>query len=338
MILETQNFVHARMYTHSWGIPFGWADRLSCDTVLDSSVSNRASYFYMGGRTRSPDLVYGRKGTQLMRDGTNARPVLINEKPGFEKIADQCLKENRGYVAKFNSGIVNSTKYFHGLPNDKVLDVPAIKLSRCYDFCSNTVQTDFLAALVRYESAQALVIMDGHMLDIKAMFFMEKEWVSTHRMFHYQNIIWNQASSGQPWELDRYRLYAGLTRTYSRNRDGQPSGHRYYRVRMYSTDRRPREARSQYQDHRHGVTALLWHQRYLYTAGQRDWSGYPRPYFAKFNQDLSIIDAYHINTGNNYVIHNLHAGSSTGWNYRMFGLAHGNHRYTGDYFNQTYSR
>jgi hypothetical protein len=36
-----------------------------------------------------------------------------------------------------------------------------------------------------------LVIMDGHMLDIKAMWYLEKEWVSTHRMFHYQNIVWN---------------------------------------------------------------------------------------------------------------------------------------------------
>jgi hypothetical protein len=65
MILETssQFTVQARMWTHSWGIPFGWADRLSCETELDSSVSNRASYFYMGGRTRSQDLVYGRRGS-----------------------------------------------------------------------------------------------------------------------------------------------------------------------------------------------------------------------------------------------------------------------------------
>jgi hypothetical protein len=123
---------------------------MSCDTVLDSSVSNRASYFYMGGRTRSPDLVYGRRGTQYL--GNNYRDIDITTGFGAE-IASQCLKDNRGYVAKFNSGIVNSTKYFHGLSNDKVLDVPALKLSKCYDFCSNTVQTDFLAALVRWESS-----------------------------------------------------------------------------------------------------------------------------------------------------------------------------------------
>ena len=95
------------------------------------------------------------------------------------------MREQRGYVAKFNEGIVNSTKYFHGTSRDKVLDVPALKLSKCASHCGNTVQTDFLAALVRYNEQNIIFIMDGHMLDVKAMFYMEKEWVSTHRMFHY---------------------------------------------------------------------------------------------------------------------------------------------------------
>jgi len=145
-----------------------------------------------------------------------------------------------------------------------------------------------------------LVIMDGHHLDIKAMFYLEKEWVSTHRMNHYQNIIWNQAHSGSSWELDKYRLFTGLTKAFYGS-DGQPSGDRYYRIRMYSMSHRPREARSQSQEFRWGVTAMLWHQRYLYTAGQRDWSSWPKPYYAKFTNNLDIVDAYYTNP-NNYAI------------------------------------
>jgi hypothetical protein len=272
--------------------------------------------------------------------------MLINEasgsNPGFSTPDgdNSCFPSNqkRGYVVKFNEGIVNSTKYFHPADTSNyVLDVPALKLSRCFDFCGNSVYTDYLAALVRYNNINMFVIMDGHHLDIKAMFYMESHWVSTHRMFHYQNIIWNIAHSGNSYELDKYKLFAGLTKAYV-NSDGQRSGDRYYRVRSYQISRRPREGRSQDQSYRWGVTALLWHQRYLYTAGQRDWSSWPRPYFAKFNENLDIVDAYHVNTGNNYVIHNLHSGASTGWNYRIFGLAHGHYRYSGDRFNQTYSR
>jgi hypothetical protein len=68
--------------------------------------------------------------------------------------------------------------------------------------------------MVRFTDQSMLVIMDGHMLDIKAMFYLEKEWVSTHRMFHYQNIVWNQVESGVTWDLDKYRLFAGLTRSF----------------------------------------------------------------------------------------------------------------------------
>ena len=106
---------------------------------------------------------------------------------------------------------------------------------------------------------------------------------------------------------------------------------------MYSMSHRPREARSQYQEFRWGVTAMLWHQRYLYTAGQRDWSSWPKPYYAKFTNNLDIDDAFYTNP-NNYAIQKLHAGPSTSWNYRMFALATGHYRYSGDRFNQTYSR
>jgi ribosomal protein L31 len=139
MILETTQFsVQARMYTHGWGIPFGWQDRLSCPTVLDSSVSNKGSYFYMGGRTKSPDLVYGRRGTQI---AGSYRAISVDSAssthPGFEGHS-RCLADNRGYVAKFNSGVVNSTKYFHGIDKkNTVVDVPTIKLSKCYDFCGS---------------------------------------------------------------------------------------------------------------------------------------------------------------------------------------------------------
>ena len=125
---------------------------------------------------------------------------------------ERCLTYNRGYVTKFNEGIVNSTKIFHGTTSNMVVDVPAIKMSKCYDFCGDVHYTDYIAALVRFTDQNMLVIMDGHMLDIKAMWYLEKEWVSTHRMNHYQNIVWNQAASGSSWELDKYRLYTGLTR------------------------------------------------------------------------------------------------------------------------------
>jgi hypothetical protein len=85
-------------------------------------------------------------------------------------------------------------------------------MSKCYDKCGNTVYTDFIAAMVRYSDQSMLVILDGHWLDIKAMYHLEKEWVSTHRMFHYQNIVWNIVESGDQWDLDKYRLFVGLTK------------------------------------------------------------------------------------------------------------------------------
>lgn len=45
---------------------------------------------------------------------------------------------------------MNSTKYFHASDKSSVVDVPTLKLSRCYDFCGNIAQTDYLAAMVRF--------------------------------------------------------------------------------------------------------------------------------------------------------------------------------------------
>lgn len=176
---------------------------------------------------------------------------------------NRCFEHNHGYITKFNSGKVNSTKFFHpqgGKGTNIVVDVPTIKMSKCFDKCGTTVYTDYIAAMVRYTDQSMLVILDGHMLDIKAMFHLEKEWVSTHKMFHYQNIVWNIGESGDQWDLNKYRLFAGLTQTYRSDYKGQPDGQRYYRVRSYATGRRPREARSNHENFRFGVTAMLWHQ------------------------------------------------------------------------------
>jgi hypothetical protein len=108
------------MYTHTWGIPYGWHDRLRCETVLDSSVSNRGSYFYMGGRTRSPDLVYGRHGNMVTKTEKpeynypiSAAGKFVSKEPGYEDVMASCLKQHHGYITKFNEGKVNSTKFFH---------------------------------------------------------------------------------------------------------------------------------------------------------------------------------------------------------------------------------
>jgi len=58
-------------------------------------------------------------------------------------------------------------------------------------------------------------------------------------------------------------------------------------------------------------------------------SSYHMPYIAKFDANLNIRDAQKMNT-HHYWIQQLHAGASTGWNYKMFALATGYSRSGGD--------
>jgi len=220
MIMEAPaDFINSAIYSQftaqaalwsGYGFNYGAYDYRQCDTVLDSVENNRASYFYLAGRTRSRDLVMGRDTTQH----TN------------------CYPENVGYVAKFNQGVNNFTKFFHGTSSDKILDVPVLRLSGDYNYGYN-IYSDFIAGMVRYQSTNIIFILDGNHGGIEAMWMLETHYVSTHKMFHYRNFEFNWMRSGKSTNLADYGVYVGLTKQFASSY-GQPSGSRYYRLRFHS--------------------------------------------------------------------------------------------------------
>jgi hypothetical protein len=168
---------------------FGAGDSRSCDTVLDSVENNRGSFVYLGGRTRSRNLV----------EGVDSRHT-------------SCYPDMVGYIAKFNSGTRNYTKFFHGVAGlDKVLDVPVLRLAGNID-TGASVYSEYVAGMVRYSGKNIVFMLDGKLGEIKNMWYMENHWVSTHKMFHYRNFefAWVTGSASGP---ANYRVYVGLTRT-----------------------------------------------------------------------------------------------------------------------------
>jgi len=132
-----------------------------------------------------------------------------------------CYTDNVGYISKFNQGVKNFTKFFHGTTSDKVIDVPVLRLSYDYNYGYN-VYSNFIAGMVRYQSTNIVFILDGNHGAIEAMWHLETHYVSTHKMFHYRNFEFNWVS-GTSTTLSDYRVFLGLTRTFASS-SGQPSG------------------------------------------------------------------------------------------------------------------